>query len=110
MEHKSRRVGCSRGGFAGRTRIRLAKLLSDKLGYEVSPYDLWYQEGSNRWADGARWGFTVSKPCFVSPCPGTQVACWDTMTVCVRHGIGIYKDPWDEWTVYATVPKSVSKN
>jgi hypothetical protein len=93
------------GKHPGRVRLRLAALLLQK-GIEVSPYDLWVQEGAYRshYWDLACWGTDKAK--FVNgiapdgtPFPyEVQLSSWSTMTDCVRRGIDAGKeDEFGTW-------------
>lgn len=68
----------------GATRIKLAKIVSDCLGVECTPSDLYPAKGSwrtDRRLDVYRWEVVAKKrgvP-FVA-------GCWDTMTDCVKEG------------------------
>jgi hypothetical protein len=66
-------------GKPGRTRIKLAKMLTELLGRPVNPTDIWdnnYPEA--RMVDAARWGAYL---------PGGHIHSWDTMGDCVKKGI-----------------------
>jgi hypothetical protein len=70
-------------GRIGRTRHRLAEMLSEALGEYVDPADIWSQSGAYRTQvrhDALVWGV------------GTQIGSWDTMTDCVKHGFTVTRE------------------
>lgn len=91
----------------GRTRVRLAELLAG-CGLIVEPGELWTQEGANRHSSAARWGthrarWKDGRTPDGSTCGElVTVSSWDTMTDCVRHGVGVRRDgpSWNQsWRV-----------
>lgn len=67
----------------GRTKQRLAKLLSDRLGVTVNPNDMWMNRNAEM-AGCARWGVWV-----VIEGLNVSVYSWDTMTECLKRGFVI---------------------
>ncbi len=68
----------------GRTRIRLAQILSEHLGCAVLPEDIWDNYfPAARWVDAARWGANLTD----RNGHAMHVYSWDTMSECVRTGI-----------------------
>jgi hypothetical protein len=86
----------------GRPTIRMAGQLSRRLGVDIEPADIWYQEGFYRRTDTARWGAHYRR------CgePTLIVFSWDTMSECLRSGFNIYqcKDNPCEFEVSAREP------
>lgn len=76
---------------SGRTRIKLALLLSEALGTPVYPEDIWEQnhhpsfggEGCSRWG----WKWRVPGQSWPN-----QGACWDRMGTCVRRGFTLHDE------------------
>lgn len=69
------------GRRLGRTRIKLAEMLSVALETYVDPADLWEQSGdyrTNKMHEALVWGVNH-----------LGVGSWDTMTDCVRHGFDV---------------------
>jgi hypothetical protein len=67
-------------GRIGRTRHRLAEMLSEALGEYVDPADIWSQSGAYRTQvkhDALVWGV------------GVRIGSWDTMTDCVKRGFTV---------------------
>lgn len=73
----------------GKTRIRLAEMLTRVLGFTVEPEDFWLQDPTHlrhTW-DCAAWGAYVKKDGV------TQTICsFDPMRLCVRNGFSVIHD------------------
>lgn len=71
---------------SGRIRIKLARLLSEELGRDVFPENIWEQNHNAFYGQisCARWGWTWREPGFSFNSSGS---CWDTMSECVKKGI-----------------------
>jgi hypothetical protein len=70
----------------GRTRIKLAKLLTDLLGFSVDPEDIWdnnYPEA--KYLDLCRWGAYLK-----NGRKSVHIASWDRMVDCVKEGITMF--------------------
>jgi hypothetical protein len=71
----------------GRTRIKLAELLSKELGVEVRPEAIWQNNyPAAKWLDLARWGVPVNIPGLGK---NVNVHSWDTMGEIVKNGVAI---------------------
>jgi hypothetical protein len=69
----------------GRTiKERLAEALTEKLGHEVNPTDLWVQFPALGPEGGARWGWEPNY--HYVPREAQRVVSWDTMRDCLRWG------------------------
>jgi hypothetical protein len=67
----------------GRTRCKLAEMLSEALGEFVDPSDIWSQSGAYRTQvrhDALVWGV------------GDRIGSWDTMTECVKRGFTVTRE------------------
>jgi hypothetical protein len=71
----------------GRTRIKLAKILSEELGVEVLPENIWQNNyPAAKWLDLARWGVDANIPGLGN---NVNVHSWDTMGEIVKKGVAI---------------------
>ena len=64
----------------GRVRRKLATMLSDRLGVDVSPHEIWEQSGAyrtNKMHEALVWGV------------GTTIGSWSSMGECVRNGFEV---------------------
>ena len=64
----------------GRVRHKLAEMLSERLGIEVAPGDIWEQTGAyrtNKMHDALVWGV------------GVTIGSWSTMGECVKNGFDV---------------------
>ncbi len=101
-----RTLGATRGrskNTVGRVREKLAALLLAE-GFDIDPFDLRWADGQNSHVteDCVRWDVYVSN-CTRSDCPSippsvkVYISSWDTMTLCVRKGIVVARDPDTPW-------------
>jgi len=76
----------------GKTRIKLAAMLTEQLGFAVAPTDFWLQDPTHlraQW-DCAAWGADVkfTDADFVAH----TICSFDSMTECVRNGFTVIHD------------------
>ena len=84
----------------GRTREKLAEMLTEALKEQVRPEMLWKQDVYNRtWCDCAAWGVDGD---------GFTIYSWSTMKDCVKFGISWGKDK--DWVVGNRIWNVESKN
>ena len=93
----------------GRIRIRLAELLSVELGWLIDPSDLWPQQGAWRTdvrLDVFRWEGLIPGDELIPHQKGRKVGvyCWDSMTDCVRYGVGAEMNRIGGLEVWALAP------
>jgi hypothetical protein len=71
----------------GRTRIKLAALLSKELGLVIEPEDIWDNNyPAAKWLDLARWGVDARPP---GKAFKINVHSWDTMGEIVKKGVAV---------------------
>jgi len=83
-----------RPGEPGRLKIKMADLLT-AAGFTCEPEQVWCQEGHYRiHGQESRWGASV-----IANYRRLDVASWNTMTECARHGIDLTYMNRDGWVV-----------
>lgn len=90
----------------GRTRIKLAAMLTKALGFEIKPEDFWLQDPTHlrvTW-DCAAWGADVKAP--DADVIVHTICSFDSMTECVRNGFTfIYEKGINAYADYEIVAK-----
>ena len=92
----------------GRVRLRLAAMLSVELGKFVPPEDITPRLGAWRTRVGldvCRWEGRLPWPGYKE---GAPVMCWDTMSECVRFGVGVERDSSGGLDAFALDPRKPS--
>jgi len=91
-EKRRRRRGAK---GTGRTRIRLAEMLTEALGYPVYPENIWEQNHNASYGGEGfcRWGWRATKGLPETPW-AREGSCWDTMGECVRNGFTLH---WEDF-------------
>jgi hypothetical protein len=68
----------------GRTRIKLAELLTKAINSQIDPEDIWIQYPNKIFSNGARWG--VMRP------HNDNLYSFDKMSDCIKFGFSLRHD------------------